>query len=164
MLNSAQNKLVVGVSDAKFSTKRTDDIITYSLGSCIGVCLYEPRRGAGAMFHFQLPESKLDPDKAMARPFMFADTGLKLALQSMISAGCRKKDLIIKIAGGASMRNGPSNFDIGKRNHLSIRKCLWQSGLMISAEDVGGDFPRTVRLCLETGTVYVKSPSGTKEL
>jgi chemotaxis protein CheD len=116
------------------------------------------------MLHFQLPDSKLDTDKALAKPFMFADTGLKLLMQTMISAGCHKGFMEVKIAGGASMRNGPSNFDIGKRNHLAIRKCLWRAGLMIKAEEVGGDFPRSLFMEVETGKIMMKTPSQTKGL
>ncbi len=116
------------------------------------------------MLHFQLPESKLNPDKALTVPFMFADTGLKLLLQTMYAAGCQKQFMKVKIAGGAAMRNGPANFDIGKRNHLAIRKCLWRAGLMIEAEDVGGDTPRSLYMRLDTGVVFMKTPQGAKEL
>ena len=164
MFDSKIKKLVVGVSDAKISSSPQDTIVTYSLGSCIGVCIYDSHKKAGGMLHFQLPESKLDPEKALARPFMFADTGIRLILQNMLALGCKKKYMSVKLAGGAAMRNGPANFDIGKRNHLAIRKCLWQAGLMIGSEDVGRDIPRSVYMELATGKITVKTPQGTKEI
>ena len=70
----SSRKLIVGVSDAKASCEAEDTIITYSLGSCIGVCLYDPVVGVGGLLHNQLPESKMDPQKAVEKPFMFADS------------------------------------------------------------------------------------------
>lgn len=156
--------IIVGVSDAKISRSPTDVIATYSLGSCIGVCVYDKRLKLGGMLHFQLPESKLDEAKAAARPFMFADTGLARLMEGMQKSGARKGDLAIKIAGGASMQNGPANFEIGKRNIIAIRKQLWKLGLMISGDDTGGDYARTLFLDVQTGTVTVKSTGTVKEL
>jgi len=42
----------------------------------------------------------------------------------------------VKIAGGAAMDTGPKGFDIGKRNHLALRKIMWKNGMFIDAEDV----------------------------
>ena len=68
--------------------------------------------------------------------------------------------MTVKLAGGAAMHNGPANFDIGKRNHLAIRKYLWQAGIMIKAEEVGGEIPRSVYLHVGTGKIMIKTPSG----
>jgi chemotaxis protein CheD len=116
------------------------------------------------MLHFQLPDSKLDEDKARLRPFMFADTGLARLLQGLETMGTQNRDLTVKIAGGASMQNGPANFEIGKRNGLAIRKALWKAGLLITAADLGGEAARNVYLDIETGAVTVKSAGYTKEL
>jgi chemotaxis protein CheD len=159
-----KRNLIVDVSDAKISKSPNDVIATYSLGSCIGVCIYDTQVKIGGMLHYQLPDSRLDAQKAIDRPFMFADTGLRLLMQSMISAGCTKKAMRVKIAGGASMRNGPANFEIGKRNYLSIRKCLWKAGLLIEAENVGGSSPRNLYLDIASGTVTMRMDGITKEL
>jgi len=159
-----KRNVVIDISDAKVSKLHTDMLVTYSLGSCIGVCLYDPSVSVGGMLHYQLPDSKLDAQKAIDRPFMFADTGLKLLLQTMLSMGCRKNSIHVIIAGGASMRNGPSGFEIGKRNYLSIRKCMWKEGLMIHAENVGGNSPRSLYLDIETGRVEMRMNSSMREL
>lgn len=51
-------------------------LVTYSLGSCIAVAIYDPLVRVGGMLHFMLPDSELDPEKAQNNPFMFADTGI----------------------------------------------------------------------------------------
>jgi chemotaxis protein CheD len=157
-------KLTVQVSDAKVSCHTEDVLVTYSLGSCIGVCLYDPMAKIGGMLHYQLPDSRIDPPKAKANPFMFADSGLHLLVKKLVSMGGQAKRMQVKIAGGATMDAGPKGFDIGKRNHIAIRKLIWRQQLLIKAEDVGGSWPRSLRLHLDDGKVTVKSNGEMKEL
>lgn len=161
---TSKSQIVVGVSDAKVSRTPQDTIATYSLGSCIGVCLYDHNIKLAGMLHFQLPESKLAPEKAETRPFMFADTGLARLLEEMKNRGAKKGNMTVKIAGGAAMQNGPANFEIGKRNFIAIRKALWKAGLMIKSMDVGGETARTLYMEALTGKITVKSAGNTKEL
>ena len=65
---------IVGVSDMEVSDNEDTTIITYSLGSCIGVVIYDPVVHVGGLLHFMLPESILDPAKADKNPYMFCDT------------------------------------------------------------------------------------------
>ncbi len=145
------------MSDAKVSRNPADVLATYSLGSCIAVCLYDPTVRIGGMIHYQLPDSKIDAQRAAQKPLMFADTGMKILIDKMLRAGANKKRMKIKIAGGAAMDIGPKGFDVGKRNHLAIRKILWKQGMIIDGEDVGGSSPRNMYLNVETGDVTVRS-------
>ncbi len=151
------NRLIVHVSDAKVSSDPNDVIITYSLGSCIGICLYDPAVKVGGMLHYQLPESRIDIEKAKAKPFMFADTGMDRLVRKLMSMGASPKRMQVKLAGGATMSGSPQGFDIGKRNHLAIRKITWQHRLFINSEDVGGGSARNLYLNLADGQVMVKS-------
>lgn len=157
-------KLIVHVSDAKVSRTAEDMLITYSLGSCIGVCLYDPQVQVGGMLHYQLPDSRIDPTKAQAKPFMFADSGVELLVNKLIAMGAQPKRLQVKIAGGATMKGCPQGFDIGKRNHLAIRKLAWKQRLFITAEDIGGSSPRNLYLHLANGCVTVKCNGVEREL
>ncbi len=159
-----KKRIVVNVSDAKVSADPSDVIVTYSLGSCIGVCLYDTDKKIGGMLHFQLPESNINPERAQENPFMYADTGMKILVDKMISMGANKKRMQVKIAGGAAMDSGPKGFDIGKRNHLAIRKMLWKNGMLINSEDVGGSSPRNLYINIENGAVTVRSNSLEKNL
>jgi chemotaxis protein CheD len=159
-----QTKLIVDVSDAKVSNDPGCIITTFSLGSCIGVCLYDHVVKIGGMLHYQLPDSRMDAERAAKKPFMYADTGMKILVDKLVSMGANKKRMNIKIAGGAAMDIGPKGFDIGKRNHLAIRKILWKNGLFIDDEDVGGSSPRNLYLHIDNGKVTVKSDGVEKEL
>jgi len=153
-----KTQITVGVSDAKVSNEPSDIIVTHALGSCIGVCLYDSRTQIGGMLHYLLPNSAENPKQATQKPFMYADTGMKMLIEKMEEMGANKKRLQVKIAGGANtLLDGSQNFNIGKRNYLAIRKILWKNEMFIDGEDINGSVPRTLYLDIGTGTVIVRS-------
>lgn len=149
-------KIIVGVSDARVSNDVEDVLATFSLGSCIGVSLYDPAAAVAGMLHFQLPSAAMDAERAKANPLMFGDTGLLCILKNMEKLGAQKRRMKVKLAGGAQMLNDSALFNIGKRNHAAIRKALWQQGMFVEAEAVGGDQPRTLFLAVADGTLTLK--------
>ncbi len=155
---------MVQVSDARVSKDPSAVLVTYSLGSCIAVSLYDASSKIGGMIHYQLPDSSMDAERAKKDPFMFADTGLEILIAKLGEMGAAKKRLDVKIAGGAAMASGPKGFDIGKRNFLALRKILWQHGIFMSGQDIGGDAPRNMYLDIETGTVLVKIQGQEKKI
>jgi chemotaxis protein CheD len=159
-----KTRIIIDISDAKVSKDPSEVLVTYSLGSCIGVCLYDPAVQIGGMLHYQLPSSKMDAQRAAEKPFMFADTGMRLLLNKLLSMGAIKKRCQVKLAGGATMATGPQGFDIGKRNYLAIRKLLWSNGMFIDAEDVGGNSARNLYLDIGDGSVTVRSNRLEKQL
>jgi chemotaxis protein CheD len=159
-----KNKIIIGISDANVSNNPQDILETLSLGSCIGVCLYHPATTIGGMLHYQLPNSTMNPGRAKQNPLMFADTGMKFLIDKMLAMGANKKQLQVKITGGAAMDTGPNGFDIGKRNYLAIKKVLWQHGMFIDAEDIGGSSPRNMYMDIEDGTVKIKVNGSKKDL
>lgn len=159
-----KTRIIVNVSDARVSKNSADVIATYSLGSCIGICLYDPATHIGGMLHYQLPDSKQDPERAKTKPLMFADTGMKILVEKLVAMGANKKRMQVKIAGGAAMDTGPKGFDIGKRNYLALRKVMWKNGMFIDAEDVGGSLPRNMYMNIADGTITIKSNNFEKTL
>lgn len=149
-------QVTVNISDAKVSADEEVVLATYSLGSCIGLTLYDPKTKVGGMLHYQLPTSTLDADRAKQNPLMFADTGFAYLLGELLKNGADKKRLKVRMAGAAQMLNDNKLFDIGRRNHTAIRKILWQHGMLIEAEHVGGNTPRTMYLAISDGSVTLK--------
>ncbi len=156
-------KQIVGVADMKVSNKRDDSIVTYSLGSCIGLVIYDPVARVGGMLHYMLPESSIDNDKAKARPYMFADSGIPRLFKAAYNLGAVKQRLTIYVAGGAEILDQKGFFNIGKRNYMALKKMFFKNKVIIKKQDVGGNVNRTVRLEIQTGDIYVKT-SGSKEV
>ncbi|NPU84700.1 MAG: chemotaxis protein CheD [Syntrophaceae bacterium] len=153
--------IVVGISDVKCSNKNGDVLVTYALGSCIAVAVHDPVAGVGGLLHFMLPDSTLDQTKASQAPAMFADTGIPLLFKSCYQLGADKRRMTVKVAGGASILNDTDYFRIGKKNITAMRKIFWRNNVLISAEDTGLNFNRTVRLNVADGKCLVKVSNGT---
>lgn len=154
---------IVGIADMKVSCSPEDVLITYSLGSCVGLALYDPVARVGGMVHCMLPLSKLDEDKARTNPWMFTDTGVMGLLQAVFDLGAERKRLVAKIAGAALLLDEKKFFKIGERNYTVLRKVLWKNDILIAAEAVGGSVGRTLSLHMATGQTFIKS-CGKEEL
>ena len=157
-------KHVVGISEMKVSDNPEDVIITYSLGSCIGLALYDPRIRVGGLIHCMLPLSKIDPARAVDRPCMFTDTGVPRLIMTLLGMGADKRSLVATVAGAAHLLDNQNQFNIGERNHVVLRKLLWKNSILISAEDIGGTMARTMTLNLESGLTTLRSGGKEYEL
>ena len=158
-------KYIVGVADMKKSTTPGDLIVTYALGSCLGVAVHDPVAGVGGLLHVMMPQGRMNPEKAAANPFMFVDTGVPAFFRELYGAGCVKGRLVTKVAGGANVHNtGNDRFQIGKRNYVILKKLLWKNSVLIDAEDVGGTSARTMYLEIGTGRTWLSTAGVEKEL
>ena len=149
-------RIVVGVADAGISDDPSSTIVTYSLGSCIAVCIADPVARVAGMLHFMLPDSKIAPEKAAANPCMFADTGIPYLFREAYRLGADKSRIVIKAVGGAQGADATGLFAIGKRNIVAMRKIFWQNGVMLTRSDLGGSGYRMATLEVGTGAVRVK--------
>jgi len=148
--------LIVGVADCRVSDDPENALVTYGLGSCIAIAIYDLAARVGGLLHFMLPESSIDPVKARENPYMFADTGIPLLFHGAYERGAQKDRIIVRAAGGAQVMDDQGVFDIGKRNYLAMRKILWKAGVLVHGEAVGGTISRSVRLELATGRMWLK--------
>jgi len=153
------NIVYVGVGEYA-SSKNPDEIVkTLALGSCVAVIMLDPANRAVGLLHVALPDSSINKKRAQEKPGMFADTGISKMLEEMEKNGYQPGGrLIVKLAGGASIMDPNNTFNIGKRNILAVRKCLWHFKLGAVSEDVGGNISRSVSVNLKTGKVILSSP------
>jgi len=147
---------VVGISDMKVSNNPDEILITYSLGSCLGVVIYDPVARVSGLLHSMLPLSKIDPHKAMASPYMFVDTGIPVLFREACALGAEKNRIIVKAAGCASLLDEKGFFRIGERNFTVLRKLLWKNNILIEKQDIGGNHSRTISIATASGRVVIK--------
>lgn len=150
-------KVVVGISDMKVSRSPEEEIVTYSLGSCLGLVIFDPATKIGGMIHCMLPLSGSDPVKAKTMPFMYTDTGVILLLQALFEMGAAKKNLIVKAAGCSKILDEKGLFNIGERNYTVMRKILWKNNILITSESIGGAISRTLTLYMSSGRTTIKT-------
>jgi chemotaxis protein CheD len=156
--------LVVGVSDMKVSNDPNRVLVTYSLGSCIGIAVFDPVAGAGGLLHYMLPESSLDSAKAAVNPFMFADTGIPRLFKSVYELGGMKRRMRVIMVGGSKVLDQNGFFNIGKRNEMAARKLFHRNNVVIDFADTGGSGNRTIRLAVRDGKCWLKASAGDERL
>jgi len=157
------NTIVVGVGDCQVSNNPDKSLVTYALGSCIAIAIYDPIARVGGMLHYLLPDSKIDAEKAIRAPFTYADTGIPKLFHAAYGLGAEKRRLNILAAGGAQVLSSEL-FQIGKRNHLAMKKIMWRAGVLVHHEEVGGDQSRTIRMELSTGRIFMKLAGAAEQL
>jgi chemotaxis protein CheD len=151
------SQLTVGIGECKLSKDPCDVLVTHALGSCIAVLIHDPVAKVAGLLHYMLPESSLDLEKAGRRPFVYADTGIPLLFKSAYQLGAVKSRMVVMAVGGAQMLDPNGTFNIGKRNHLAMRKIFWKAGVIVHKEEVGGVNSRTVRIDVASGRVQLRT-------
>ena len=148
-------RLTVGIADMKIGQGECE-LVTYALGSCIGLCFHDPRMKLGALLHIMLP---INMETGRAHPLKYADTGIKETLKQLEARGASKSRLTVQIAGGAKMFevSGGSLGNIGQRNIESVRLNLKKEGIRLLKEDTGGCVARTLLFDVSTGLGCVRS-------
>ena len=135
--------------------RREGTLITYALGSCVGVTFYDPMIKLGALVHVLLPDSG---GNAAGNIFKFADTGIRETLRKMELFGGVRSRYQCTIAGGAKMFEMSAGIgNIGERNVQMVLKVLAEEHIRVKAKDVGANYARTMLLNVETGGVKVRT-------
>ena len=148
-------KITVGIADMKIA-KGSGILITYALGSCIGLYFHDPMTHIGALLHVMLP---LNLETGRKNPMKYADTGIRETLRQMEAMGASRKRITVKIAGGAKMFEvtGGNLGNIGQRNIESVHTVLRKEGIRLMAEDVGGTVARTLLFDVVSGQGCIRS-------
>ncbi|MCI1965337.1 MAG: chemotaxis protein CheD [Oscillospiraceae bacterium] len=149
--------ITVGISDVKI-TQNPGALVTYALGSCVGICLYDASLQIGGLAHIMLPHQP--ENNAEDQINRYADSCLPVMVREMEHRGCLRARIQAKIAGGAKMfevANDSAFGNIGARNIAAVKQTLAGIGIRIQAEDTGLNYGRTVYFYTETGMMVVKS-------
>jgi chemotaxis protein CheD len=151
-------EVVVNVADFAIGDRDTT-LITSGLGSCVALVLHDARTGITGLAHFLLPEAT--PTSTFTRPAKFAATGVPLLVAEMRLHGATGP-LMAKLVGGARMFGAllSGGVNMGQRNVEAVHSALGRLGIPVVAEEVGGEFGRSVRVAAASGRVQVRSLAG----
>ena len=150
--------ITIGIADMKLG-KAGDTLVTYALGSCVGIMFYDKVTKNGALLHVLLPE-ETGISQGPPNPYKFASVGIEKTVKELEKTGVLRANIKAKIAGGAQMFKTTitnSNLNIGDRNVAATKQALRGLRIPIIAEDVGLDYGRTVKFNLDDGSVTIKS-------
>lgn len=158
-----ENDIVVGISDMKLGQK-TGRLVTYALGSCVGICIHDSKTKISGLSHVLLPEANLvSNNKKPIEVMKYANTAIPELISRMEKMGASRLNMRAKIVGGAQMFQSMNNSmagQIGQRNVQAVKEALRKEKISIIAEDTGANYGRTVFMDVATGTVTVKTAFG----
>jgi len=155
-MNTIEDTVIhVGVSEWKVA--KSPAKLRTTLGSCVGIILYDKTKKIGGLCHALLDEPP--PGKIVNRG-KYAKTAIEELIKELEKMGIDKKNLTAKIFGGASMFQNNSNNvfqNIGEKNVQAARETLNKHQIPILFEDIGGHNGRTITFFLEDGRVLLRS-------
>jgi len=149
--------LVVGIGELKESKNPQGVIVTYALGSCLGITCYDPVSRVGGMLHAMLGDSKAVHQGTVVRA-TYLDTGVPDLIQQVIDLGGNPGAFQFKVFGGAQTIQAADYFSIGTKNIRTMEAIATQLRLQITVWEVGGNQNRTIRFCLRDGSVKLRTP------
>jgi chemotaxis protein CheD len=153
------NTKVIGLGEIAVVQGYEKTIKTYSLGSCVAVCMFVPKLELSGMIHVVLPTKNLYGTAVGDKPIAYyADVGIPYMIKEFHKLGCKfNSDIIVKITGGAEILQTIEN-KIGKKNIMGVKKSLWKFRMGPVAEDLGGNYSRTVTLDTKNHQLIIESP------
>ncbi len=151
----------VSISEFRLATAPAV-LVSYGLGSCLAIALWDGQRQQGGLAHTLLPTLRAVPGERQTK---YVDAAIRLMSAALLEKGSDVAHLRAKLAGGANMfalgQNGQGG--IGARNIAAARAALSEIGISVAAEDVGGDFGRTVEFDLASGALTVRAARGRED-
>jgi len=156
-------KYLVEPADIRIGGK-SDVLITNNLGSCLGLIAYEPEMKIGGLLRAVLPSSKINPEKAIANPCMFVDTGVPLLFEKIRGAGNKNNSIMVKAVGCSNPLGNSGMFRIGQKNYSILEKLLMECDISLTSSIVGGTFCKAVQFYISTGRTVVLENGKEREL
>ncbi len=128
-------------------------LVTTVLGSCVAVCLWDPRQLIGGLNHYLLP---LWNGEGLPTP-RYGSVAIPRLVERLTEFGARRERLQAKIFGGASMwKSNEGLLAVGERNVSLARHLLEELRIPILGSDVGGMQGRKIVFNGLTGEVLLR--------
>jgi chemotaxis protein CheD len=124
------------------------------LGSCVSVCLFDPRRAAGGLNHYLLPH-RLGDGESSTR---FGEVAVQRLIGAMLALGSQRVQLQAKVFGGAHvLRPGPDRAgDLGAQNAALALELLAAERIPVVAQDLGGERSRKLIFRTDDGSAFIR--------
>ena len=150
-----EERIIVGIAEGKTAVAG-QVLVSYALGSCVGVCIYDSKKRMAGMAHVVLPERPHNIRRSNA--YKFANEGVSALIGHMCAMGCERQQLCAKIAGGARMFDtGSDQWNIGIHNATAIKSALAREGVPVVGEDTGRNYGRTLLFHADDGTLEIQT-------
>lgn len=132
----------------------TERPISTLLGSCVAVCLYDPKLRLGGMNHFLLP-SRAGGDNSDVNVILNGDYSMEVLVNGLLNKGAQKSRLIAKAFGGGTIVSS-IRMAIGERNAEFAHEWLDREGIRLVASDFNGPWSRKVVFVPQSGDAFCR--------
>lgn len=152
--------IIVGIGDYNISNNKHETMITYALGSCVALVIYNKQNGWTAMAHIVLPNpsSGYKHDDHRMKPGYFATDIVPKLLEFFLGElKSKKSELSVYIVGGADSIQEKDVFLVGQKNVEIVTHLLNIYGISQYESDTGGNVSRTVSIQCWDGYVLIKN-------
>ncbi len=129
-------------------------VMTTVLGSCVAVCLFDPRNAVGGMNHFLLATVA----EGQSDDLKYGVNAMELLINRMLGAGAQRANLQAKLFGGARMTDHSGG--IGTKNAAFAQEFLEKEGIPEVSSSLGGDKARRVQFIPTTGAARQMQVAG----
>ncbi|MBF0224869.1 MAG: hypothetical protein HQK76_05380 [Desulfobacterales bacterium] len=134
-------------------------VIRTVLGSCVAVCLFDPKTRIGGMNHIFLPgKADLKYFDSSAR---YGINAMELLINKIVKLGGVRKRFVAKVFGGSGMIPSFSE-NIGQRNIEFAVSFLKMENIPTISHSLGGNDGRVILFYPDTGDVFVKKIQSNK--
>ena len=147
------NRIVLYTGDV--ATSSTSAMLETLLGSCVAVCLFDPKRRIGGMNHILLPEGSDD-----MRSTRFGMNAMELLINQLMKAGAERNSLVAKAFGGAAVFASMNTVKVGEMNAEFVREYLKMERIPLVGQRLGGTNAVHVYFHTDTGKAIVRTVDG----
>jgi chemotaxis protein CheD len=154
MTNASAPLTAIHLSPGDWRTARNGERLVTVLGSCVAVCLWDPRLRIAGMNHFMLPG---DPTAGtIYEDAKFGVHSMELLITALQKLGTQREHLEAKLFGGGAVLESVSSANVGTRNAEFALEYLEREGIPVVAQDLYGRHARKIVYDTAANRVHVK--------
>lgn len=146
-------RLALNVAPGAWAVERERPLSTL-LGSCVAVCLFDPKLRIGGMNHFLLP-SRTSAANADTDIILNGDYAMEVLVNGLLDKGAGKARLVAKAFGGGTIVSS-IRMAIGERNASFAHEWLDREGIPLVASDFSGPWSRKVVFVPNSGDAFCR--------
>ena len=146
----------VKIHIGQYYASKDPAIISTILGSCVSVCLYDPKTKIGGMNHILRVGEDMTAFDESAR---YGINAMELLINRMLALNADRRSLRAKVFGGGKVLVGNGDngvFSPGDANVKFAFYFLETEKIPIDGYNIGGNFARKIELNTSTGEVLMR--------
>ena len=134
-------------------TGQAQGLVTTILGTCVAVCLWDPKSRAGGVNHYLLAKAPLGEHESPR----FGTVAIPKLVEDVLARGARRASLWAKVFGGMQGTVAKQGaMDIGGANVALALELLEKLRIPVLARETGGPRGRKLLFDVEMGNAWVK--------